>query len=223
MSKIVKANCDNIAHVTPQKRQTTTKLTSARSDIVIKKGYSPYIGDNGHWYEYDVDVKAFVDTGIIAQGESGAAYITANNAGWGISGDNRNFDRNQLNPNNPVVGGIVYSVVARMYFKITNVNDDTIAVTTIFKDFSGKQDKLTAGDNISIVDNVISAIDGGASSWDDLTDKPFDSIDNDTLIVRDGVLSVNTTDVVEPDNTKPITSSSVHVIVGNIDTLLSLI
>lgn len=64
---------------------------------------------------------------------------------------------------------------------------------------------------------------GGASSWDDLTDKPFDTIDDNTLSVRDGVLSVNTTDVAEQDNTQPITSSGVHVIVGNIDTLLSLI
>lgn len=38
-----------------------------------------------------------------------------------------------------------------------------------------------------------------------------------------GVLSVNTADVVEPDNTLPITSAAVHTTVGNIEILLSLI
>lgn len=42
------------------------------------------------------------------------------------------------------------------------------------QDISGKQDKLTAGANISIVGNVISASGGGggSSSWNDITDKP---------------------------------------------------
>lgn len=88
---------------------------------------------------------------------------------------------------------------------------------------------IVAGKNIAIDQDgntlTISSTGGGggASSWDDLTDKPFDFIDGNTLIARDGVLAVNTTDVAEQDNTKPITSSGVHVIVGNIDTLLSLI
>lgn len=97
------------------------------------------------------------------------------------------------------------------------------AITGLSQALADKQDALTAGENILIEDGVISATVGGASSWDDLTDKPFDTIDDNTLIVRDGVLAVNTTDVAEQDNTKPITSSGVHVIVGNIDTLLSLI
>lgn len=60
--------------------------------------------------------------------------------------------------------------------------------------------------------------------WKDVKEKPFETLDNNTLTVSDnGVLRVNTTDVAEQDNTKPITSSAVHVIVGNIDTLLSQI
>lgn len=39
----------------------------------------------------------------------------------------------------------------------------------------------------------------------------------------DGTLSVVTTDEAENDNTKPITSKAVHTIVGNIDSLLSII
>lgn len=42
-------------------------------------------------------------------------------------------------------------------------------------------------------------------------------------VTEDGVLSVTTTDGAEGDNTKPITSKAVHTIVGNIDTLLSII
>jgi hypothetical protein len=35
--------------------------------VAIKKGYSPYIGENGNWYEYDETQKAFVDTGVYAK------------------------------------------------------------------------------------------------------------------------------------------------------------
>ena len=41
-----------------------------------------------------------------------------------------------------------------------------------------------------------------------------------TLKFVDGVLSVNTTSRVEADNTLPITSAGVHVVVGNIEALL---
>lgn len=63
----------------------------------------------------------------------------------------------------------------------------------------------------------------GVSSWREIEDKPFDYIDNNTLIVEDNTLKVNTTDDAESDNTLPITSSGVYTIVGNIDALLSLI
>lgn len=44
-----------------------------------------------------------------------------------------------------------------------------------------------------------------------------------TLIVRDGILGVNTTDVAEEDNTQPITSAGVHTVVGNIGAILDTI
>ena len=40
-------------------------------------------------------------------------------------------------------------------------------------------------------------------------------------ITQDGVLSVDTADAVEQDNTKPITSAAVHVEIGNIEVLLA--
>ena len=64
---------------------------------------------------------------------------------------------------------------------------------------------------------------GGASAWSEITGKPFNTIDGNTLVNRSGTLCVNTTDGAEQDNTRPITSSGVHVICGNINALLQAI
>lgn len=48
-------------------------------------------------------------------------------------------------------------------------------------------------------------------------------VDGKTLRMQGGVLSVNTTNRAEADNTQPITSAGVNTIVGNIDALLSTI
>ena len=64
---------------------------------------------------------------------------------------------------------------------------------------------------------------GGPSAWSEITDKPFNTIDGNTLVNRSGALCVNTTDDAEQDNTRPITSSGVNVICGNINALLQTI
>lgn len=46
---------------------------------------------------------------------------------------------------------------------------------------------------------------------------------DNTLILKDGVLSVNTTNDMEQDNTLPITSAGVFATVGNIEALLKTI
>ena len=63
----------------------------------------------------------------------------------------------------------------------------------------------------------------GGGSWSQISGKPFDTIDGNTLVNRSGTLYVNTTDDAEQDNTRPITSSGVHVICGNINALLQAI
>ena len=63
----------------------------------------------------------------------------------------------------------------------------------------------------------------GVVSWSQISGKPFDAIDGNTLVNRSGTLCVNTTDNAEQDNTRPITSSGVHVICGNINALLQAI
>lgn len=46
---------------------------------------------------------------------------------------------------------------------------------------------------------------------------------DNTLTLKDGILSVNTTDQMEQDNTLPITSAGVYATVGNIEALLKTI
>ena len=66
-------------------------------------------------------------------------------------------------------------------------------------------------------------VSSGGGSWSQISGKPFDTIDGNTLVNRSGTLRVNTTDDAEQDNTRPITSSGVHVICGNINALLQAI
>ena len=66
-------------------------------------------------------------------------------------------------------------------------------------------------------------VSSGVVSWSKISGKPFDTIDGNTLVNRSGTLYVNTTDNAEQDNTRPITSSGVHVICGNINALLQAI
>ena len=66
-------------------------------------------------------------------------------------------------------------------------------------------------------------VSSGGGSWSQISGKPFDTIDGNTLVNRSGALCVNTTDNAEQDNTRPITSSGVHVICGNINALLQAI
>lgn len=72
--------------------------------------------------------------------------------------------------------------------------------------------------------NVVpkSSATGGASLWDDLTGKPFDTL-GIGLKVTGRALAVDTADEVEQDNTKPITAAAVYTEVGNINALLATI
>lgn len=56
-----------------------------------------------------------------------------------------------------------------------------------------------------------------------LTENPVEISTDESLFYQDGVLSVNTTDHMEQDNTLPITSAGVYATVGNIEALLKTI
>ena len=68
--------------------------------------------------------------------------------------------------------------------------------------------------------------DIGTAVAEYLKDNPIKGTEfetDETLTLKDGILSVNTADIVEQDNTLPITSAAVHTTVGNIEALLSAI
>ena len=102
------------------------------------------------------------------------------------------------------------------------VNDNSLAsVADAIRSKGGTSDSLVFPDGFV---SAVSAIQtGGGGSWSQISDKPFDAIDGNTLVNRSGTLYVNTTDDAEQDNTRPITSSGVHVICGNINALLQAI
>ena len=50
-------------------------------------GHSPYIGENGHWYEYDDATGQYVDTGTSAQGPTGATGATGPQGPAGPAGE----------------------------------------------------------------------------------------------------------------------------------------
>lgn len=67
---------------------------------------------------------------------------------------------------------------------------------------------------LEAIENAGGSSSGGGTSFE---------VDNQTLIMEDGVLRVNTTNNVEQDNTQPITSAAVYATVGNIGAILDTI
>ena len=148
-------------------------------------------------------------------------------------------------------GGTVTSVSVQMNGEIKGTVEDSGiidlgTVITEHQDISGKQDISTLEDDITNLgftkntgtyikpDNGIPKSDldpsiqeildkADSAEWNNITGKPFDAIDNDTLKVENNVLKVNTVDEANPDYTQPITSRGVNTIVGNIQALLELI
>jgi len=83
----------------------------------------------------------------------------------------------------------------------------------------GNLDELATSDRSSLVAAINEArLSGGGGSGGAGV-----AIDNVTIVRRNGVLTVNTADAPEQDNTLPITSAAVHTTVGNIEVLLSTI
>ena len=107
---------------------------------------------------------------------------------------------------------------------VSNISDEDRPLSNaMIKALETKQNTLSAGKNITIIDDTISATDS-ATSWNDLNDKPFQTLSADAFLVdTSGKLNIYTTNDAEQDNTKPITSAGVYTVVGNIDALLKVI
>ena len=92
---------------------------------------------------------------------------------------------------------------------------------------SNQKDLQTAlnskADNNDLENHVQDTNNPHKTNWNNLESKPFNSIDNNTLKIENSAIKVNTTDNAEEDNTRPITSSGVNTIVGNINVLLEQI
>lgn len=120
---------------------------------------------------------------------------------------------------------IPISSVAGLEEKLANINNGTVSSGVI----TSVSDELTVSDSgmlsIRAVEQVkvIGLEDKLASIEKSISGGNADFRTDETLILKDGILSVNTTDVAEEDNTQPITSAGVHTVVGNIGAILDTI
>ena len=106
------------------------------------------------------------------------------------------------------------------------VYDDVVAdVNQLKQDIAGK---ITAPASASIGQTIrVKTVDetGHPTEWEavDASSGGVQFTTDETLSLKDGILSVNTAQEPEPDNTLPITSAAVHTTVGNIEILLQTI
>ena len=93
--------------------------------------------------------------------------------------------------------------------------DESLPVWAQLQGMIGNLEELDTKEKENLVAAINEAMTkgGGAASFE---------TDN-TLILEDGILRVNTTDIAEKDNTQPITSAGVDTIVGNIGAILDTI
>lgn len=77
-------------------------------------------------------------------------------------------------------------------------------------------DEISEDENYDILIQLIEDVK-------ELQEKGVNFTTDETLTLKDGVLSVNTASTVENDNTLPITSAAVAVTVGNIEVILKTI
>lgn len=99
-------------------------------------------------------------------------------------------------------------------------------VVTVTDITGGHRVEITDADGtqaFDVMDGTGGGGDGGATYWSSVQNKPFETLDSQTLTVNGGMLAVNTTNDVENGGAKPVTAAGVNVVVGNINTLLSMI
>ena len=59
----------------------------ATPDEIVYLGRSPYVGENGNWYEWDADTASYTDTGVSAQGPAGPAGPAGSTGPQGPQGE----------------------------------------------------------------------------------------------------------------------------------------
>jgi hypothetical protein len=57
-------------------KESESNSTAIVKDISVRNGYSPYIGDNGNWWQWSAEYQCYVDTDVSASGTSGSTGTT---------------------------------------------------------------------------------------------------------------------------------------------------
>lgn len=91
----------------------------------------------------------------------------------------------------------------------------TVGTPLSIRGIKDKLNPVTSVNGVEADKNGNVEVQSGSGGVDFKTD--------DTLSLTDGILSVNTTNNMEQDNTLPITSAGVYAAVGNIEALLKTI
>jgi lysophospholipase L1-like esterase len=107
-------------------------------------GRSPYIGANGNWYEWDDTAKAFIDTGVKAQGNSPTADLSA--LGLIITGTTiqlKNGNENLGEPQSlPITSSTAYTHIDRNFVlmgdSLTDIADQGQWVKAMMKEMTFK-------------------------------------------------------------------------------------
>jgi hypothetical protein len=168
------------------------------------------------------DVKCWVET----YGEGGSAALVARRNGdeepypavISFDGENVEWILEEADVEKPGKG------VCELHYLLNGTVAKSKTFETLVNESVGGTDGKAPEPQKAWVDKVLKAADdimnagggeGGGGSGIIETDE--------TLIYKDGKLSVNTTNQAEADNTRPITSSGVYAIVGNIGAILDTI
>lgn len=78
--KINVSNVEKQQNVSVENKQTVTVS-------IEQTGKSPYVGENGNWFQYDDKQSLFVDTGVKSQGEQGERGLQGEPGKDGIDGE----------------------------------------------------------------------------------------------------------------------------------------
>lgn len=81
MAEVIENESLNASIISDNEVEATVNDTEAVEasalNITVRNGYSPFIGENGCWYQWDSNIQAFVNTGVPANG-SGEIQGTTN-------------------------------------------------------------------------------------------------------------------------------------------------
>ena len=86
----------------------------ATPDEIVYLGRSPYVGENGNWYEWNADTASYTDTGVSAQGPAGPAGATGPVGPTGPTGET-----GEIGPQGPA--GVSPTVEVSKSGKVTTI------------------------------------------------------------------------------------------------------